>query len=147
MTIPALASGVGVSTTTIEKYIKRGCPRTSIEAVNEWRSHNIKAVTEDADPSEISMELKRAELAERKENARTRQLKNDELEERLIRKEDVERDLSIATTRLKNRLRSLAMRCANLCPAELKVPIKEGVEDTVEICLREFVEDLQIGEE
>lgn len=143
LTIQQMADGIGVSTVTIDKYVKRGCPRTSVEAVQKWRSENIKAVAEDADVSEIGIELKRAEMAERWENARTRQLKNDLAQGRLIRKDDVERDLAIGLARLVNRLNSLGLKVANICPSELKAPIKEAVEDTVRIALKELSDDIR----
>lgn len=143
LTIQQMADGIGVSTVTIDKYVKRGCPRTSVEAVQKWRSENIKAVAEDADVSEIGIELKRAEMAERWENARTRQLKNDLAQGRLIRKDDVERDLAIGLARLVNRLNSLGLKVANICPSELKAPIKEAVEDTVRIALKELSDDIK----
>lgn len=142
LTIQQMADGIGVCTATIDKYVKRGCPRTSIEAVQKWRSENIKAVAEDADVSEIGIELKKAEIAERWENARTRQLKNDIAEGRLIRKDEVERNLAIAMARLVNRLNTLGMRCANLCPAELKAPIKESIEEQVKTALKELSDDI-----
>jgi len=144
LTIKQLVEGVGVSDTTLKKYFARGCPRTSAEAVQKWRAENIKAVAEDADISEIGIELKRAEMAERWENARTRQLKNDLASGRLVRKEDIERDLSIAVSRLVNRLNSLGLKCANICPSELKAPIKEAIEDTVRTSLKEICDDLRI---
>lgn len=144
LTIQQMAEGIGVCTATIDKYVKRGCPRTSVEAVQKWRSENIKAVAEDAEVSEIGIELKRAEMAERWENARTRQLKNDLASGRLVRKEDIERDLSIAVSRLVNRLGSLGLKCANICPSELKAPIKEAIEDTVRTSLKEICDDLRI---
>jgi phage terminase Nu1 subunit (DNA packaging protein) len=143
LTIQQMADGIGVCTATIDKYVKRGCPRTSIEAVQKWRSENIKAVAEDADVSEIGIELKRAEMAERWENARTRQLKNDIAEGRLIRKDDIERSLSIAMARVVNRLNTIPMRCANLCPAELKAPIKEAIEDQIKTTLRELSAEME----
>lgn len=142
LTIPAIAAGIGVSEITIYKYVKRGCPRTSIEAVHKWRSENIKAVAEDCEVTEIGIELKKAEIAERWENARTRQLKNDIAEGKLIRKDDVERKLSIALSRLVNRLNTLGMRCANLCPAELKAPVKDAIEDQVKTALKELSDDI-----
>ena len=138
-----MAEGIGVCTATIDKYVKRGCPRTSVEAVQKWRSENIKAVAEDADVSEIGIELKRAEMAERWENARTRQLKNDLAQGRLIRKDEVERDIAIGLSRLVNRLNSLGLKVANICPAELKAPIKEAVEDTIRIALKELSDDIK----
>ena len=143
LTIKAIADGIGVSTVTIDKYVKRGCPRTSVEAVQKWRSENIKAVAEDADVSEIGIELKRAEMAERWENARTRQMKNDLMNGRLIRKDEYELSLRTGISRLMNRLQSLGTKCANICPAELKVPVKEAVEDTVRIALKELCDDLR----
>lgn len=138
-----MAEGIGVCTATIDKYVARGCPRASIEAVQKWRSENIKAVAEDADVSEIGIELKRAEMAERWENARTRQLKNDLAQGRLIRKDEVERDISIGLSRLVNRLNSLGLKVANICPSEMKAPIKEAVEDTIRIALKELSDDIK----
>lgn len=143
LTLPEMAEGIGVSVVTIHKYLKRGCPRTSIAAVQKWRSENIKAVAEDTEVSEIGIELKKAEIAERWENARTRQLKNDIAEGRLIRKEEVERGISIAMARLVNRLNTLGMRCANLCPSDLKAPIKESIEDQVKTALKELSADME----
>ena len=141
-TVAELAIGLGLSSRTIALYLSRGCPRTSIDDVQIWRSENIKDVAESADLGELSIENKRAEIAERLENARTRKLKNDALAGQLIRKEIVERDLSIAVARLVNRLASLGTRCANLCPSELKAAVKNAVEDTVRTALREFVTEL-----
>lgn len=144
MTIPAIAAGIGVSTITIHKYIKRGCPRTSIEAVHKWRAENIKAVAEDCEVTEIGIECKRAEVAERWENARARQLKNDEKEGRLVSRAAVGRMHGIVISRLTNRLKTLGMKCANLCPAELKATIKEAVEDTVDTALKEFINEFSV---
>ncbi len=143
LTIKAIAEGIGVSTVTIDKYVARGCPRNSIEAVQKWRSENIKAVAEDADVSEIGIELKRAEMAERWENARTRQLKNDERENLLIKKAEARMDVAIAMSRLTNRLMSLGVKCANICPSEIKAVVKESVEETVRIALKEINDDLK----
>jgi len=143
LTIKAMADGIGVCTATIDKYVARGCPRKSLESVQKWRAENIKAVAEGADVSEIGIELKRAEMAERWENARTRQMKNDLMTGRLIKKDEVELHMRTALSRLVNRLNSLGLKCANICPAELKAPIKEAVEDTVRICLKEICADME----
>lgn len=144
LTIKAMAEGIGVCTATIDKYVARGCPRTSIEAVQKWRSENIKAVAEDADVSEIGIELKRAEMAERWENARTRQLKNDEKERLLVSRLAVSQMHGRVISRLVNRLNALGLKCANLCPSELKAPIKEAVEDTVNVAIREFINEFSV---
>ena len=144
LTIKAMADGIGVCTATIDKYVARGCPRTSIEAVQKWRSENIKAAAQDADISEIGIELKRAEMAERWENARARQLKNDEKERLLVSRLAVSQMHGRVISRLVNRLNALGLKCANLCPSELKAPIKEAVEDTVNIAIREFINEFSV---
>lgn len=144
LTLPEMAEGIGVSVVTIHKYLKRGCPRTSIAAIQKWRSENIKAVAENLEVSEIGIECKRAEVAERWENARARQIKNDEKEARLVSRVAVSRMHGIVIARLTNRLKNLGMKCANLCPAELKATIKDAVEDTVETALREFVNEFSV---
>jgi len=143
LTLPEMAEGIGVSVVTIHKYLKRGCPRTSIAAVQKWRSENIKAIAENLEVSEIGIECKKAEIAERWENARARQIKNDIAEGRLIRKDEVERSIAIAVARLVNRLNTLGMRCANLCPSELKAPVKESIEEQVKTALKELSADME----
>ena len=143
LTLPQIAEGIGVSVVTVHKYLKRGCPRTSIAAVQKWRSENIKAIAENLEVSEIGIECKKAEIAERWENARARQIKNDIAEGRLIRKDDIERSLSIAMARVVNRLYTIPMRCANLCPAELKAPIKAAIEDQIKTTLRELSAEME----
>ena len=143
LTIKQLVEGVGVSDTTLKKYFARGCPRTSIEAVQKWRSENIKAVAEDADVSELGIESRRADIADKWESARTRQQKNDERAGKYILKADVELSLRVALTRLVNRLNSLGLKCANICPSELKAPIKKSIEDTIRIALKELSDDLR----
>jgi AcrR family transcriptional regulator len=137
LTIRQLVEGVGVSDTTLKKYFARGCPRTSIEAVQKWRSENIKAVAEDAEVSEIGIELKRAEMAERWENARTRQIKNDRLQNELRPISEIEHALRVIHSRVATRLMSLGHRCANVVPSELKAVIKQEVEETVRIAMKE----------
>ena len=109
----------------------------------EWRLNNIRATAEDVDLSEIGIELRKAEMAERWENARTRQLKNDVLTGRLIRKDEVELHLRTALSRMMNRLQSLGLKVANICPAEMKAPVKEAVEETVRVALKELTDDLE----
>ena len=145
LTIQQMADGIGVSGTTIDKYVKRGCPRTSIAAVQKWRTENIKAVAEDADLSEIGIEIKRAEMAERWENARTRQQKNDERDKLLILRTKVLQMNGLVMSRLMNRLNSIPMACANIVPSEMKPTIKAMVEESIRVALKEFRNDFGRG--
>ena len=133
-----MAEGIGVCTATIDKYVARGCPRTSIEAVQKWRSENIKTVSETVDQSEIALELKRAELAVLLENARAKKQKNDLLAERLRDVEEVNYSNVILYSRITRRLQSLGMQCANVVASEFKAVIKQQVEDVVRIVMKEI---------
>ena len=147
-TIAQLAEAFDVSTTTVNNYVKRGMPRDSIVAAAAWREANVKKTPgplslASEDPDNLSLQFKLAELADKRESARARKLKNDVAEGQQISRLEVERDISIAVGRLTNKLNSLGTRCANLCPSELKPAIKEAVEDTVRTALKEIIDDLQ----
>jgi len=140
LTIQQMADGVGVGTTTIEKYIKRGCPRTSVDAVIKWRKENIKAVAESADKSEVMLERQRAELAKTLEQAREKQIANDIKEGLLLSRGDVEREWSLLLGRLRNKMQGFGLQCANVVPAELKAPVKALIDEQARICLKELAE-------
>jgi len=113
-----------------------------VKEIQKWRAENIKAVSESADQSELLVELKRAEIADKAEAARARKLKNDLIEGRLVHKDEVVRELAIALQRLKTRVLNLGTECALICPDQLKVPIKAAVDRVVSVALREIVEGL-----
>jgi len=142
LTIQEMATGIGVSTRTIDKYVKRGCPRTTIEAVQKWRLENIRAVSEDCQDDEIGPETRRAELFDKLESARARNIKNDLMEGKLIRKDTVITDITMASTRLANRYNSIGTMCANYCPSEIKATIKATIEEVIRIGFKEFCNDL-----
>lgn len=147
LTIADLAAGVGVSETSIKSYIARGCPRDSVDAVKKWRMENIRTFAEVTADDDLPKERLRAEAAERWENVRTRQLKNDVLEGRLIEKAKVETQLAINLTRLRNRLTSLPTEIAMLCPDDLKVPMKAKVEQVIAVAFKEIVDAIKDGDE
>ena len=145
VTIGSLAEAMDVSSRTVNNYLKRGMPRDSIQSAKDWRAQNISDTPgPDPDPeqADVKASLLRAELRDKTESARTRKIKNDILEGQLIERLEVERDIAIAISRITNKLNALGTRCANLCPSELKPAIKEAVEDTVRLSLRELADDL-----
>lgn len=139
-TAAELAEGVGVATRTIEKYLRRGCPRTSVDAVIRWRKENIKAVAESADKSEVMLERQRAELAKTLEQARKEQIANDIKEGLLLSREEVEREWSLLLGRLRNKMQGFGLQCANVVPSELKAPVKSLIDEQTRICLKELAE-------
>jgi len=138
LTAGELATDVGCSDKTIRRYWRRGCPRDSVAAVVKWRSENIKAVAEDAEPSEVMAEIKRAELEKTLEAAKGQRLKNEALEGGLIDRMTIQRDLSLAFARIRDRLLSLGTQCANLAPGDLKAPVKNLIDEQVRVAMKEL---------
>ena len=147
MTSEAVGKALGVSDRTVRRWWERGCPRDSMESITEWRSVNIKAVAEDAEATEIQLEIRRAELMDKAESARTRKLKNNQFEGRLIERAEVERDTAINIARLVNGLSSLGSMCANVCPSEVKAVISELVSNVVRVRLKEISDSMRAGDD
>ena len=143
LTIRAIAEGIGVSTTIIERNVRAGCPRTSIEAVKKWRAQNVKTASASAmDHSELTIELKRAELCERLENARGRKIRNDATDEKLIQADEVARDTNQGLAIIEAGLSDLGARCASRCPPELQTAVEELIDSKARLCLRELRDGL-----
>ena len=143
-TLDELSIGVGVGVRTLQHYFARGCPRESVEAINEWRAANIRAVVDAAQPSELALEQKKAELKKTQEAARAQQLKNDEMEGLLVAREEIWRDVTIAGGRLRQRLQSLGAEVAALVPGEVKAKVKAKVEAAVAVALKETADALEV---
>lgn len=90
----------------------------------------------------INEKIKAAELQERLENARTRKLKNDELEGRLLPSDQVEHSINETWLQFRLSLKNLGGTVATLVPGEIKGVTKDMVEKTVERELARAYQDL-----
>jgi len=61
-----------------------------------------------------------------------------------IRRDEVERDLTIALSRMNNRLNSTGSRVANLLPSEFKATAKQAVEDLIRLIQDEIARDFKV---
>ena len=95
------------------------------------------AVAEDAESSEVMMEIKQADLGKTREAAKAQRLKNEALEGTRIDRVEIERDLRIAIGPVWYRLMSLGTECANVAPRNLKAVVKSLVEDRVRLAMQE----------
>lgn len=144
ITSESVGQALGVTDRTVRRWWARGCPRDSMEAIAEWRAENIKAVAEDAEPTEIQIEVRRAELMDKMESARTRRLKNDQMEGRLVEWEEVERATAVNISRFTNGLASIGTMVANVCPSEIKVVIREQVDQIIRMRLKELADSMRV---
>lgn len=150
-TVPKLSEDTGISERQLHRYFDRGCPRTSARAVLEWKTKNIRdrsATSADANPEagtiqEARLELVKQQTLREAEVAERYSIENAQRRGELIEKVEVTRDISIAVSRLKNRLNRLGVDIAVLVPAEMKATTKQRVEDTVNTALRELANALQ----
>ena len=140
LTSEELGRALGVSSKTIKRYWARGCPRDDVDAVIQWREDNIKAVAEDAEATEISIEMRRAELADKLEAYRFKKLKNERLAGQMIERQVVQHELSVIFGRLRDRITSLGTECANIVPQELKAAIKRVIDERMRLAMKEMAD-------
>ena len=144
LTIQRIAVAIGVSLNTATQYVARGCPRNSVAAVRKWRAANIKSTSSALDSStnigELNMEILRAKIAELLESARSRKLKNDRMEKRLIVRTELNHDLRTATAIVTTRIRTLQDSIPAVVNGELEAPIREAVAESIRVALKELDE-------
>ena len=92
-TVEAIAAEMGVCRKTLHRYYSRGCPRSTVSGAVQWRSENIKAAAQVTEASDVRLELRRAELEQTLETARSQRLKTDLLAGSLLARVDVPLDL------------------------------------------------------
>ena len=144
-TVKQLAAEVGISARQLQENFAAGCPRDSVEVIRAWRKKNVRPAS-NGNPrsySEARLALLKNQTLREAELAEKYAIENAVRRGELVERADIERDLAVAMSRLVNRLNSLGTRCANLCPAELKVPVKNSIEETVRLALKEIAEDLR----
>jgi hypothetical protein len=137
LTSREVGEALGISFRTVERYFHSGCPRHSVEAVQQWRAENIKG--EDGNEARPLHAAKAAaELKEREEAWRARKLRNDILEGKVLYLDDVQRDVTIAAGEVRKALQGFGAQCANLAPTEMKVAIKELIDEQARMLLTQL---------
>ncbi len=143
LTVPQLSSATGISERQLARYLARGCPKTSAEDVLTWKARNIRERNDSGAVvsgtiQEARLALIQQQTAREAELAEKYALENAHRRDELIEKVEVERDTTIAITRMRNQLEYLGSEIANLMPSEVKSETKHIVEARIELALREL---------
>lgn len=117
-----LAKRLGRSERTIGEYIGRGMPGNpgsyNVADCQAWLAESIRSAKPDEGDSSIALQIRRAELAEREENVRSKRLKNDLLEGRMYLVDEVELAAAELTNRIRERLERIPTEISQALPAK-----------------------------
>ena len=138
-----LAPLVGMSLPMLERYIGQGAriegPPYSVVAAKE-EIEKLREAT-DVDREEVGSlrrERLRAELAERMQSARSKELRNDILEGKFYKSEEVDQYLCEYAARIKSRLEQIPAEVAVEMPGEWRDKIRVLIEDSIRNLLLEL---------
>ncbi|MDQ3288932.1 MAG: hypothetical protein M3Q42_11880 [Pseudomonadota bacterium] len=148
----ALAAGCGVSERTLNTWVKRGCPRSSIRAALSWRDKHVlprkggprkarRGAIEEAEDTELQGLQARRTLAQclrDEEAARSAKMKNDLLAGTLVPIDQVVRDEAVRCTQARSILEGLSDAIAKELPEEWRARTHAAAKTRIEAVLRKL---------
>jgi len=147
MTARQLSEATGISERQIGRYFARGCPRTSAKSLLNWKRENIRdrntGSNEPAAAGGIQaarLELIKQQTEREFEATEKGSLQNAKLRGELVPKWEIEHDITLAISRMRNRLEHLPTEISTSAPSELKAVAKSLAESTVRIALQELAD-------
>jgi hypothetical protein len=160
LTAAAIATHLKISPGTVYGWFGRGCPRTTIAAVETWRAANIR--TEHARPEKraadsatgapinlpLTITQKRMLADTRKINADVvyKRLRNAEKRKDMVSLLAVEREVAELVVRIKERLLAAPSEFENSFPAEVRSQCKADFEEHIRLLLLEMARWTIAGE-
>lgn len=160
-TVKELAAALGVSRQQLYKDFRNGCPRGPLEAVRKWRAlHKTRISARTSIPSQGGGESPPISgVEEAIEDAKTRFWRhradtereranklaheNQERANKLISREKVELEMSLAFARLRNHLMGIPRSTATLVPGEQQGPMIKKIETVIRRALKELAAELE----
>jgi phage terminase Nu1 subunit (DNA packaging protein) len=153
LSVRAIAKQLNVVPGTVYDWIARGCPRTTLAAVEAWRAANIRQEharhdkrtadpkTGDAQPDvALTLTQKRMVADTRKINADVvyKRLRNAEKRKDMVSLAAVEREAAELVVRIKERLLAAPSEFENSFPAEVRAQCKADFEEHIRLLLLEM---------
>lgn len=146
-----LATALGVSSKTINDYVRRGCPTDSPEAARSWKEENIArngpptigerssgVVSRRYASHELDEAEQRAKIAKLEEEARGRRIKNDKEMGSLVYRDDVEQSATELTLRIKQRLEAIPIELEPEIPIDLRAQLTARWSEKIALILTEM---------
>jgi lambda repressor-like predicted transcriptional regulator len=147
-TLKVLAAGAEVSERTLNTWIARGCPRSSVAAVLAWQQENIlprrggprKDRNSPADQTQQSLQhrLNSAKADDAEEAARTKRLKRRLLQKRLMPIDQVVREAAEIFTEVRAIIESIPDAVAKEVPQQLRTRIYDVERNKITAALKKL---------
>lgn len=145
----ALAAGCKVSTRTINEWIGRGCPRTSVAAALAWQAEHVlprkggprKASDAPGDRRQRSLQERtlRATARKAEQDARYRKITADHAAAKLVERDQVVREAAELFTEIRSILDSIPDAAAKEVPQQFRTRIYEVERAKIDAALKKLV--------
>jgi phage terminase Nu1 subunit (DNA packaging protein) len=149
-----LAQGAAVSERTLNTWIARGCPRSSVAAVLAWQQANVlprkggprKTLTQ-TDRSQIALQhrLNEAKAKDAEEGARTKRVKRRLLQKRLMPIDQVVREAAEIFTEVRSILESVPDAVAKEVPQQLRTRAYDATRNKITAALKKLASLHSLG--
>jgi len=157
-TLAATAEAAGVSLSSLHRYFRSGLPRDATpQQVKEWREQNVRprqrpssngaATDTTGNGQPVTLTECRTVLVQHQARREQAMAERVELENRqrageLLAADDVQRAVAMACNETRRAVQQLGGLCANLAPTEMKVAIKELIDEQARVVLTQLAESL-----
>jgi phage terminase Nu1 subunit (DNA packaging protein) len=155
LTLKQLAAGSGVSERTLNTWIARGCPRTSVEAVRVWQQENVlprkggprknRDAPGDGSPYSLQQRLNLAKADDAEESARTRRLKRRLLQRKLMMIDEAVREAGEIFTEVRAIIESIPDAVAKECPQQLRTRIYDVARNKITAAFKKLAALNSVG--
>ncbi|MFN3159733.1 MAG: hypothetical protein ACE37I_10480 [Rubinisphaera brasiliensis] len=139
-----LAGWLGINRTTLYKWMSEpGFPVNEDGSVSPFEVGKwfvLRDSVQRESQGDLKEEKLRADLALVREKIRMTEIENDNLEGKLISREQVEKDIAAFCVRARSRLSSLADEIAAVVPGEVMATAKAKVQNRVRLVLKELAD-------
>lgn len=149
LTIKALAAGCKVSTRTINEWLARGCPRTSIAEALDWQADHVqprkggprtrREPSGDRRQRSLQERTLRANARKAEQDARYRKIKADRAAKKSLDRDQVVREAAELFTEMRAIIDSIPDAAAKEVPQQFRARVYEAERAKVDAALKKLV--------
>jgi phage terminase Nu1 subunit (DNA packaging protein) len=147
-TLKKLAKAVGVSERTLNTWVRRGCPRGPVKAIDAWKLENVlprkggprskRDATTDQTQQSLQHRVNQANAEKAEQDARWKRTKADQLERKLVPIEQVVREAAEIFIEVRAVLDSIPAAVTKEVPQQLRTRIYEIERNKIDAALHKL---------
>jgi phage terminase Nu1 subunit (DNA packaging protein) len=155
LTLKQLARGAGVSERTLNTWVGRGCPRSSVAAIDAWKLDNVlprkggprKDRDGAGDQSQIALQtrLNLAKASDAEESAKSKRLKRRLLQRKLMLITEGVREAGEIFTEVRAIIESIPDAVAKECPQQLRTRIYDVARNKITAAFKKLAALNSVG--